>query len=112
MLTCEADTDLHNAQSIIYRRLSANMYETARPNEYFHIHGSLDATTTLNMIGLEGYRPDMTNYHDCINLIESQTKRFTVDELELMNAAKRQAGVTCFKWEDFKKTSHVSPSVK
>ena len=59
------------------------------------------------MIGLEGHRPDMTDYHDAINLIESHVKKFTTDELEKMNAEKRQAGVTCLKWEDFKKTNYV-----
>ncbi|TKA70291.1 hypothetical protein B0A49_05571, partial [Cryomyces minteri] len=100
------NTDLLDAQSIQYRRLSANLYETRRPGEYFHIHGSLEATTTLNMIGLDGYRPDMTDYHVCIDLIESHVKQFTAAELEEMNAARRQAGVTCMKWEDFKQTSH------
>ncbi|KAK5019389.1 hypothetical protein LTR39_000405 [Cryomyces antarcticus] len=100
------NTDLLAAQSIQYRRLSANLYETRKPGEYFHIHGSLEATTTLNMIGLDGYRPDMTDYHECIDLIESHVKQFTAAELEEMNAARRQAGVTCMKWEDFKQTSH------
>ncbi|KAK5140516.1 hypothetical protein LTR04_002966 [Oleoguttula sp. CCFEE 6159] len=100
------NTDLLAAQSIQYRRLSANLYETQKPGEYFHIHGSLEATTTLNMIGLDGYRPDMTDYHECIDLIESHVKQFTAAELEEMNAARRQAGVTCMKWEDFKQTSH------
>lgn len=59
------------------------------------------------MIGLEGHRPDMTDYHDAINLIESHVKRFTADELEKMNAEKRQAGVTCLTWDDFKKTNYV-----
>ncbi|KAL8783089.1 MAG: hypothetical protein Q9195_009495 [Heterodermia aff. obscurata] len=100
------DTDLLQAQSNLYRRLSANLYETRTPGEYFHLHGSLEATTALNMIGLEGYRSDMTDYHDAINLIESHVNMFTGAELEKMNAEKRQAGVTCLKWEDFKKTSY------
>lgn len=59
------------------------------------------------MIGLEGHRPDMTDYHNAIDLIESHVKRFTAAELEKMNAEKRQAGVTCLKWEDFEKISYV-----
>ena len=87
--------------------MSANLYETRTPGEYFHLHGSLEATTALNMIGLEGHRPDMTDYHNAIDLIESHVKRFTAAELEKMNAEKRQAGVTCLKWEDFEKISYV-----
>ncbi|KAF6237121.1 hypothetical protein HO173_004589 [Letharia columbiana] len=100
------DTDLLKAQSILYRRFAANLYETRTPGEYFHLHGSLEATTSLNMIGLEGYRPDVTDYHDCLNLIESHMKKFSPAELEAMNAKHRQAGVTCLKYDDFKKTHY------
>ncbi|KAJ8110200.1 hypothetical protein OPT61_g6892 [Boeremia exigua] len=100
------DTDLLQAQSIQYRRLSANLYETKNPGEYFHLHGSLEATKALNMIGLEGHRPDLTEYHECIKIIEDHVKVFTVDQLEEMNAQIKQAGVTCLKWDDFKATEH------
>ncbi|KAF7949210.1 hypothetical protein EAE96_008377 [Botrytis aclada] len=100
------DTDLLKAQAILYRRLSANLYETKNPGEYFHIHGSLEAGKTLNMIGLEAYRPDLTDYRECIDVIEKHVKQYTAAELEFMNAEINQAGVTALKWEDFKKTSH------
>lgn len=104
------DTDLLAAQSNLYRRLSANLYATKIPGEYFHIHGSLEAGKTLNMIGLESHRPDLTDYHECIATIESHVKAFTAAELEDMNAKLGQAGVTALKWEDFKQTEHVSTS--
>ncbi|KAI9833037.1 MAG: hypothetical protein M1819_003870 [Sarea resinae] len=100
------DTDLLKAQSILYRRLSANLYETRNPGEFFHLHGSLEATTALNMVGLEGHRPDMTDYHECIKLIEKHVKQFSAGELEKMNAERRQAGVTCLTWEQFQETNH------
>ncbi|KAF7881144.1 uncharacterized protein EAF02_007035 [Botrytis sinoallii] len=100
------DTDLLKAQAILYRRLSANLYETKNQGEYFHIHGSLEAGKTLNMIGLEAYRPDLTDYRECIDVIEKHVKQYTAAELEIMNAEINQAGVTALKWEDFKKTSH------
>ncbi|KAF2845842.1 CoA-transferase family III [Plenodomus tracheiphilus IPT5] len=100
------DTDLLQAQSILYRRLSANLYETKNPGKYFHLHGSLEATKALNMIGLEGHRPDLTDYHQCIKIIEDHVKQFTAAELEAMNAKINQAGVTCLKWDDFCSTPH------
>jgi hypothetical protein len=103
-----ADTDLLKAQSILYRRLSANLYETKNAGEYFHIHGSLEAGKTLNMIGLEAHRPDLTDYRECIDVIESHVKKFTAAELEVMNAKIKNAGVTVIMWEDYKKTPHVS----
>lgn len=58
------------------------------------------------MIGLEGQRPDVTEYHDCVNLIESHIKKFSAAELEEMNAKHKQAGVTCLKYEDFRKSNY------
>lgn len=101
------DTDLLAAQSNGYRRMSANLYRTKNEGEYFHIHGSLEATTTLNMIGLEGHRPDLTDYEEIIKVIESHVQRYSVAELEEMNKERRQAGVTAFKHDDFIQTPHV-----
>lgn len=107
MLT-RVDTDLLAAQSNGYRRMSANLYQTKNPGEFFHIHGSLEATTTLNMLGLDGHRPDLTDYEEIIRTIEHEVQKYTAAELEDMNRERRQAGVTAFKHEDFVKTPHVS----
>ncbi|CCC05924.1 hypothetical protein SMACR_00139 [Sordaria macrospora] len=100
------DTDYNQAQSIQYRRLSANLYETKENGRYYHIHGSLDATTQLRMIGLPPFNPQLTDYKKCIDTIEAAVKKFTVAELEEMNNKHGQAGVEALKWEDFLKTSH------
>lgn len=90
--------------------MSANLYETKNDGEFFHIHGSLEATTTLNMIGLEGHRPDLTDYNEIIRVIEDRVRKYTAAELEDMNRERRQAGVTAYKYEDFIKTQHVRSS--
>jgi hypothetical protein len=59
------------------------------------------------MIGLEGHRPDLTDYEDVIKVIESKVQKYSAAELEEMNKERRQAGVTAFKYEDFIKTPHV-----
>ncbi|KAL2827208.1 CoA-transferase family III domain-containing protein [Aspergillus cavernicola] len=106
------DTDLLAAQSNGYRRMSANLYKTKNENEFFHIHGSLEATTTLNMIGLEGHRPDLTDYEEVIKVIERHVQKFSAAELEEMNKERRQAGVTAFKYEDFINTPHGKLNVR
>lgn len=58
------------------------------------------------MIGLPGHRPDLTDYHEAINTIESRVKDFTVEQLEALNAETKQAGVTCMKPADWKATEH------
>lgn len=87
--------------------MSANLYKTKIPGEYYHIHGSLEATTTLNMIGLEGHRPDLTDYEEIIKVIEEKVQKYTVSELEEMNKERRQAGVPALKYDDFIETPHV-----
>ncbi|KGO56534.1 CheY-like superfamily [Penicillium expansum] len=106
------NTDLLAAQSNGYRRMSANLYKTKNPDEYFHIHGSLEATTTLNMVGLEGQRPDLTDYEEIIKVIESKVQQYTAVELEEMNKERSQAGVTAYKHEDFIKTPHGKLNVE
>jgi hypothetical protein len=106
LILTSADTDLLAAQSNLYRRLSANLYATKNAGEYFHLHGSLEATAALNMVGLPGHHPDLIDYHEAIHTIESHVKRFSAEQLEEMNAEKRQAGVTCMKPEEWKATEH------
>ncbi|RGP64026.1 putative caib baif family enzyme [Fusarium longipes] len=100
------DTDLLQAQSNQYRRMSANLYETRNPGEYYHIHGSLEASTTLKMIGLEPFRPDLQSHESIVDTIEPAVRKFSIEELESMNAANRQAGVPALKHEDFIQTEH------
>jgi len=100
------DTDLLAAQSNNYRRMSANLYETKEPGEYYHIHGSLEASTTLKMLGLETHRPDLDTIDKIVATIEPAVQKFTVAELEEMNARNRQAGVKAFKHEEFLQTPH------
>ena len=87
--------------------MSANLYETGDKGEYYHIHGSLEATQTLNMIGLEAFRPDLKTRVDIISLIERAVQKFSIRELQALNAHYRQAGVLAFRYEDFVKTPHV-----
>ncbi|KAI0099671.1 CoA-transferase family III [Nemania sp. FL0031] len=100
------DTDLHNAQSIIYRRLSAGLYETRDPGIFYHIHGSLEASTTLSMIGLPPFIPGLTDYNQCIKTIESAVKRFSVAELELLNQRYQQAGTAVLTQEQYGESPH------
>lgn len=101
-----ADTDIHNAQSILYRRLSAGLYETRNPGAFYHIHGSLDASTTLSMIGLPPFFPGLIDYHQCIKTIENAVKRFSVAELELLNQSFQQAGTAVLTQEQYRETPH------
>ncbi|KAG8406551.1 hypothetical protein J3459_018670 [Metarhizium acridum] len=86
--------------------MSANLYETAEKGEYYHIHGSLEASTTLSMIGLAPHRPDLESHQDIVNTIEPAVRKYTVEQLEAMNAQHRQAGVKAFRHDEFLQTPH------
>ncbi|RCI07783.1 hypothetical protein L249_5668 [Ophiocordyceps polyrhachis-furcata BCC 54312] len=100
------DTDYLQAQSNPYRRMAANLYATADEGEFYHIHGSLEASTTLQMLGLAPYRPDLNTHRDIVDVIEPAVRKHTVAELEALNAHHRQAGVKAFKHHDFLQTPH------
>lgn len=98
------DTDLFQAQSNSYRRMSANLYKT-KDDKYYHIHGSLDASTTLNMIGLPAYS-EINDYHKIIECIGNAVGKYTADELEKLNAQNKQAGTIALTQEEFLATPH------
>ena len=87
--------------------MAASMYRTKNDNEFFHLHGSLNPTPTLNMIGLDSHCADLTNYDDIISNIQNQVQKFSAAELETLNETYRQAGVTVYEYEEFKNTPHV-----
>lgn len=106
-------TDIHQAQSNLYRRLSANIYETKREGQYYHTHGSLDATPILNALGLPGFLKESDDeavraleedYEGICGLIQERTRRYTVEELEEMTVRLRQAGAVVYREEEFMKT--------
>ncbi len=88
--------------------MSANLYSAKDPGRYYHIHGSLEASTTLKMIGLAPYRPDLKTHEAIVGVIEPAVQKFSVQELERLNLANRQAGTEALKYTDFIKTPHVS----
>ncbi|RMJ24027.1 CAIB BAIF family enzyme [Aspergillus sp. HF37] len=100
------DTDIHSAQSNLYRRLAANLYRTKNESEFFHLHGCLNPTATLNMIGLDGYRNDIYEYEEIVELIENHVRQYSAEELEELNRDRRQAGVTAYRHEDFINSQH------
>lgn len=104
------DTDFLAAQSNLYRRLSANLYKTRGEDndEYYHIHGSLEASTCLEMIGLPSHMPELsqTDYRKALGIIGEAVKKFSVAELEKMNNDRKLAGIMTLKPEEFLATPH------
>lgn len=89
----------------MYRRLSANLYETSEKGRYYHIHGSLDATRVLRGLDLPPFLA-LTDYEQCKRKIGNAVKRHSVEELEQLNREAAGAGIEALTWEEFKMSSH------
>lgn len=81
------------------------MYET-KDGKHYHIHGSLDATTTLKMIGLPPTDDKLTESEDIIQTIGDAVREFDVKTLETLNNENEQAGVQALRREEFLETQH------
>jgi len=66
-------TDIRQGQSNLYRRLSANIYKTKVPGEYYHTHGSLESTPILNFLQLPGFQDRLEDYDEICQIIQEQT---------------------------------------
>jgi hypothetical protein len=58
------------------------------------------------MIGLAPYRPDLTDYHECISTIEHAVRQFTCAELEELNRREGQAGTEVLTRDEFRSSAH------
>ncbi|KAM7202330.1 formyl-CoA:oxalate CoA-transferase [Naviculisporaceae sp. PSN 640] len=97
-------TDLNNAQTILFRRLSANLYRT-KDGKYYHIHGSLDPDSLLRALGLDP-QLDLQEYGLCKRKIGSAVAKFTLAELENMNRQVKGAGIEAITWKEFQDSKH------
>ena len=103
------DTDFNRAQSNIYRRLSANLYKAREPeNSYYHIHGSLEASSVLESLGLPAFKEEFTDadYPEILKYIGDAVGKHSIEELESLNNGLKAAGIMALKPADFLATPH------
>ncbi|KAI0596165.1 CAIB/BAIF family enzyme [Biscogniauxia sp. FL1348] len=95
------------AQSGPWRRLVTNVYAT-RDGRYFHLHGGLDSTPCLRMLGLPTH--DDTVADDemaCITRLDARVRQFDARWLDVeANEHWRQAGGVCLSPEEYRRTAH------
>lgn len=91
-----------------YRALVTNVYKTA-DGRYFHLHGGVNPTATLNMLDLPQHRPELTsNDKEAIKDVYRQAvgqKHSQWLDIEA-NEHWRQAGTICYTVEEFRQTPH------
>lgn len=96
--------DLHQ-QNHPWRRLCTNVYPT-KDGRWFHLHGSLNATTSLNMLGF----PSFDEEKDEMKIIKrycDKIKEYDAKWLDMeANEHWRQAGCIALKKEEYLESDH------
>ncbi|KAI0155424.1 CAIB/BAIF family enzyme [Hypoxylon sp. FL1284] len=93
------------AQSTHWRRLVTNVYPT-RDGRWFHLHGGLDSTPCLTMLGLPAHR-DLEDEMDAIEGLSAAVRRFDADWLDAeANEFWRQAGGVCLTPDEYRASEH------
>ncbi|KIK55036.1 hypothetical protein GYMLUDRAFT_231435 [Collybiopsis luxurians FD-317 M1] len=99
------DTDLNHVYSNVYRRMLTNIYRT-KEGRFYHLHASLNATPTLEALGLPPYDEERNEYQAAQKVIAEHTQQLTTDELEAIIRTIKEAGSPCLTREEFLATSH------
>ncbi|XXH03300.1 phosphate system positive regulatory protein pho81 [Hypoxylon texense] len=88
-----------------WRRLVTNLYPT-RDGRWFHLHGGLDSTPCLKMLGLPKHR-DLAEEMDAIEGLTEAVQQFDADWLDIeANELWRQAGGICLTPEEYRESAH------
>ncbi|KAI1761931.1 CoA-transferase family III [Hypoxylon sp. FL1150] len=86
-----------------WRRLVTNVYPT-RDGRWFHLHGGLDSTPCLKMLGLPEQR-DLAEEMDAIEGLSETVRKFDADWLDIeANEFWRQAGGICLTPEEYRES--------
>lgn len=85
------------------------MYKTSVRNEYYHTHGSLDATPILNGLALPGFLPEpLPSYDEICSIIQTETQKHTPRALDDLTVSINQSGCIVYRPADFLATPQGS----
>ncbi|KAK8062282.1 hypothetical protein PG997_014379 [Apiospora hydei] len=93
-------------QSHPWRRLCTNLYQCG-DGRWFHLHGGLDASPSLRMLGLPTHRPDLTVDTEIIARYADRVREAAddADWLDLeCNEYWRQAGTVCLTAREYRES--------
>lgn len=97
-----AKMDLNNMRKPI-RRLTSNIYRT-KDGRYYHLHGSMNATPTMEMLGVQEADVSM---EEAIRIYADKVAQWDSKEIEkTANDTFKQAGVICYEPEEFLSSEH------
>ncbi|KAI5920978.1 CAIB/BAIF family enzyme [Camillea tinctor] len=95
------------AQAGAWRRLVTNVYAT-RDGRYFHLHGGLDSSPCLQMLGLPTHDDAAAaDEMECIRRLDDRVRQFDAHWLDVeANEHWRQAGGICLSPEEYRASAH------
>jgi hypothetical protein len=92
--------DKHDMSSL-YRGLATNIYGT-RDGRYYHLHGSLNPSISLNALDLPAQDDEVTDFDVGVARIQERVGNFAAEEIDnLMNEKHRQAGCIPLSKEEY-----------
>ncbi|KAH0044196.1 hypothetical protein KCU78_g456, partial [Aureobasidium melanogenum] len=98
-----AKIDLHDMSSQI-RRCVTLVYQT-KDNRWYQLHGSMNATPTMDMMGVEN--DTSLTREQAIEIYKDKVLQWNSAEIEkTANEKYRQAGVVCYTPEEFFSSEH------
>lgn len=87
-----------------YRALATNIYQT-KDSKYFQLHGSMNATETLKMLGLPSRINELKEREKTVQFLNNEVKNYDSEWLDITaNERFRQAGCVCYTAEEFANT--------
>ena len=87
-----------------YRTVATNIYQT-KDNKFFHLHGSMNATKTLKMLGLPPKIDELQEREKAVQFLNNEVKNYDSEWLDVTaNERYRQAGSVCYTAEEFANT--------
>lgn len=90
--------------SQVYRRMCTTIYQT-KDSRYFHLHGSLNSTPSLTMLGLPLSQPDL-DFDQSVKIYNDEVSKHDSRWLDVTaNERYRQAGTICYTPEEFLETA-------
>lgn len=98
------DTDLLQSQSNVYRLSVTNMFKTK--NGYYHFHGGLNASKSLEVLKLPSHCPELNDYDMSCRSIEEKTKEFTNEQIDEFVTHAKQAGSPVYSRQEYLATEH------
>lgn len=99
-------TDIYGMQTGLHRTNATNIYRT-RDGRFFHTHGSLNPSPTLDMLGLPHHDESPKTQDEAIKPFVEKVASMDSAELQSLAADKyKQAGTICWTTDEYRNSDH------